>query len=161
MARAHPKATWAKLKAAYRRGEGSIAELAPKFGIPAATAATRCAKEKWVVERKEVAERAQTAAVERDVESVAAMLAKHRRFANRLLELSMAKVDDAAADGGRVSASLLDTMAAVLTRAARQERLAAGIEPAKPVMAFEAAGGGAVLRVKRKRNPDVPAPGGG
>ncbi len=159
MAKAHPKATWAKLKAAYRRGEGSIADLAPKFGIPAATAATRCAREKWVVERKEVATKAQERAAERDTESLAAMLAKHRRFASRLVELSMARVEEAAADGGRVSANLLDTMAAVLTRAARQERLAAGIEPAKPVLAFEAAGAGAVLRVKRRRNGAVPEPG--
>jgi hypothetical protein len=157
MARAHPKASWAKLKSAYRRGEGSIADLAPKFGIAVATATTRCAREKWVQGRQEVDRRAQEAAVEKDVESLAAMLAKHRRFANRLLELGTRRLDEAEADR-RISANLIDTMAAVLTRAARQERLAAGIEPAKPVMAFEAAGGGAVLRVKRKRNPDVPLP---
>jgi hypothetical protein len=46
----------------------------------------------------------------------------------------------------------------VMARMAPVERLAAGIEPSKPVMAFEAAGDRAVLRVKRRRNPDVPAP---
>lgn len=158
MAKAHPKATWAKLKAAYRRGEGSIADLAPKFGIPKSTAEKRAAREQWQIDRQEVGKAAEARAVERDTETLAAMLARHRSFANKLLRLGIARVEDAEADG-KVSANLLDTMAGLLATAARQERLAAGIEPAKPVLAFEAAGAGAVLRVKRRRNSAVPEPG--
>lgn len=155
MARAHPRKAWAALKAAYRRGEGSYRELGERFGIPEQTIRKRAAREKWTVERNEVAAAAEQRAVERDTESLAAMLQKHRGFANRLLALSMKRVDQAVAEG-KVSANLIDTMAGVLARVARQERLAAGIEPAKPVMAFETAGAGAVLRVVRKRNPAVP-----
>ena len=156
MAKAHPKATWAKLKAAYRRGEGSIADLAPKFGIPTATAATRCAKEKWVVERKEVAAKAQTLAVERDVESVAKMLGRHRGLAHRILRLVERKLEEAeagptepppGAEGAGLdifgepvdpaSPNRLDVLSGVVARMIPAERLAAGIEPSKPVKPVE------------------------
>jgi hypothetical protein len=157
VARIHPRKDWAALKAAYRRGEGSIAQLAPKFGIAKSTAEKRCAKERWQVDRQEVGKEAEGKAREADVESLAAMLSKHRRLASRILELGAQRIEKAVQEE-KVSANMLERMAGVLARAARQERLAAGIEPAKPVMAFETAGAGAVLRVKRRRNADVPEP---
>lgn len=158
MAKQHSPQAWGKLKAAYRRGEGAVADLAPRFGISPGTALNRCAREKWVVQREAVVKEAATRAIEKDTETLATMLARHRSFANKLLRLGIERVEDAEADG-KVSANLLDTMAGLLATAARQERLAAGIEPAKPVLAFEAAGAGAVLRVKRRRNAAVPEPG--
>lgn len=154
---AHPKAIWAKLKSAYRKGEGTYPQLSERFGVPEQTIRKRAAKEKWVQERNETGAEAERRAREKDTETLATMLARHRAIANKILKLGLAKIEDAEADG-HVSANMLDTMAGILATAARQERLAAGIEPAKPVLAFEAAGAGAVLRVKRRRNPSVPEP---
>lgn len=155
---ARSSAQWAKVRAAYRRGEGSYRELSEKFGIPEQTIRKRAAREKWVKQRNETGARAEQQAREKDVESLAAMLAKHRRLANRLLQLAEKRIEQAAASKKGVSAGMLDTMAQVLSRAARQERLAAGIEPAKPVMGFETAAPGTVLRVTRKRAAEVPGP---
>jgi microcystin degradation protein MlrC len=150
VARTHSRKDWAALKAAYRRGEGTIAVLGPRFGIPKSTAEKRCAREKWQVERQVVGQMAEAKAREQDVESIATMLARHRRLANRLLVLAERRLEEVAARSSGASADQLDTLSKVLGKAARQERLAAGIEPAKPVMAFETAGSGAVLRVKRR-----------
>jgi hypothetical protein len=155
---AHSRKDWAALKAAYRRGEGSLEKLAARFGFSLSSVEKRSAREKWSVQRKIVGQKAEKKARERDVESVAAMLGKHRRFASRLLQLANKRLDEGEASGRGVSGSALDKLAQVFVRAARQERLAAGIEPARPVMAFEAAGAGTVLRVLRRRNAQVPEP---
>lgn len=136
MARQHARKSWAALKAAYRRGEGSIAELAPKFGIPASTAEKRCAREKWQVQRQEVGNRAEAKATERDVETLAAMLAKHRRVASRMLALALEELEKEATKSKR-SANRIDALSRVATRAIPVERLAAGIERVKPVKPVE------------------------
>lgn len=151
MARQRARKDWNEVRSAYRKGEGSLRDLAQRFGISASAVMKRAAREGWEAERQRVESRAQEKATDRDVESLAAMLGKHRRIANRLLELAEKRLAEA-----KVTANMLDTVATVLQKAARQERLAAGIEPAKPVMAFATAGAGAVLRVKRRRHAEVP-----
>lgn len=143
MAHVHSKATWAKLRAAYRRGEGSIAELGPKFGIPKSTAEKRCVREKWQTERQEVGQKAAAKAVERDVESVAAMLGKHRGLANlslRLAALRLEKIEESAAvDPFAIYGEDLDDLTKVVARMVPVERLAAGIDRIKPVKPVEMA----------------------
>lgn len=131
MARAHTRKAWAQLRAAYRRGEGSLPELAPKFGIAEQTARKRCAKEQWRVQRNEVGAKAERKAVRRDVESVAAMLRKHRRAAARFSELALRKLNEAVRKR-ELSASGLDALSKVLGRMVPVERLSAGIERHKP-----------------------------
>jgi hypothetical protein len=141
VARTHSRKDWAALKAAYRRGEGSIAELAPRFRIAKSTAEKRCSREKWQVQRQEVGKKAETKAVERDVESVAAMLGKHRGLANlslRLAGLRLAKLEELAEkDPEAVSGGVLDGLTKVVARMVPVERLAAGIERIKPVKPVE------------------------
>ena len=156
MARRHSPQAWGKLRAAYRRGEGTIAELGPRFGIPERTASKRCTAEGWVVERAAVGQQAETRARERDVESVAKMLGRHRDLANRLLRLVEKKLEEAEAgpetpapeiDGAGVdlfgnpvdpsSPNRLDVLSGVVARMIPVERLAAGIEPSKPVKPVE------------------------
>jgi hypothetical protein len=139
MARAHPRKAWAALKAAYRRGEGSLRDLALEHGIPDSTVMKRAAREKWEAERQQVSSAAEARAVERDVESVAQMLAKHRRVAARIAEL-VEKQIEAEARGGKISANKLDVLSGVLARMAPVERLAAGLEQSKPVQAGAAEG---------------------
>jgi CRP-like cAMP-binding protein len=150
----HAPRDWAALRAAYRRGEGSLRELAKEHGIPASTVLKRAAAEKWEEQRTQVGITAEARAVERDVESVAAMLSKHRRFANRLLELAEKRLEEAVS-GRKVSANLLQTLSDVLARTARQERLAAGIEPEKPVIG--GSGEGPKTRVIVRGGANVPA----
>lgn len=143
MARMHARKDWAALKAAYRRGEGSIRELGPKFGIPKSTAEKRCATEKWQVERQEVRQKAETKAVERDVESLAAMLSKHRRVAALSLSLAAGKLakmaELAALNPEAVDGDGLDAFTKVVARMVPVERLAAGIERIRPVKPVEVA----------------------
>lgn len=134
MARAHPRKDWAALKAAYRRGEGSYRALGERFGIPEQTIRKRAAREKWTVERNQVAAEAERRATEKDVESVAQMLQKHRRVAARIAEL-VEKQIEAEARGGKISANKLDVLSGVLARMAPVERLAAGLEQSRPVQA--------------------------
>lgn len=136
MARTHPRKDWAALKAAYRRGEGSVAALAPKFGIAHSTAEKRCAREKWQVQRQDVSRKAEAKAVERDVETLAAMLGKHRGLANRLLELAAEEIEREAKKAKR-SVNRIDGLSRVVTRTVPVERLAAGIERIKPVKPVE------------------------
>lgn len=151
------RAKWAEERARYRRGEASLREIAKDLGVALSTVSRRATKERWSEERARTADAAQTRAAEKDVESLASMLSKHRRIANRLLAMVEKRLDDAVADG-KVSANLIDTMAQVLGRAARQERLAAGIEPAKPVTPSQQAGQGTEIVIERNRNPAVAAP---
>jgi hypothetical protein len=143
VARTHAPKVWASLKAAYRRGEGTYAELGKKFGVPEQTIRKRAAREKWTVQRNKVAAQAERKAIERDVESVAAMLGKHRGLANlslHLVELRLAKLAErAATDPESVGAETLDNLTKVVSRMVTVERLAAGIERIKPVMPVEMA----------------------
>jgi transposase-like protein len=143
VARTHARKDWAALKAAYRRGEGSVAKLARKHGIAKSTAEKRCAREKWQVERQEVGRRAEAKAVERDVESVATMLGKHRGLANLALRLAARRLEQldelSAKDAKAVSAEALDDLTKIVARMVPVERLAAGIERIKPVKPVEMA----------------------
>src|SRR5690242_20030768 len=87
-------AKWAEARAAYRRGEGSLRELAERFGLSASTLMKRAAREGWDDQRQHVGSEAEAKAVARDVESVAAMLGKHRRAAARIAELTLAKLEE-------------------------------------------------------------------
>lgn len=136
---AHSKQTWAKVRAAYRRGEGSYRELGEKFGVPEQTIRKRAAREKWTVERNEVATEAEQRAVERDVETVAQMLLKHRRAAALSVGLVVKELERASAAGG-MAASRLDVLTRSLARMAPVERLAAGLEQSKPVQGGGSAG---------------------
>lgn len=147
--RTRPKAEWAKLKSAYCRGEGSIADLAVRFDIPERTAAKRCTAEGWRAVRAEVGQKAESRAREKDVESVAKMLGRHRGLANRLLRLVEQKLDEGEQAGPSLivgedglsleplSPNRLDVLSSVVARLIPVERLAAGIEPAKPVKPVE------------------------
>lgn len=126
-----PRKQWAALRAAYRRGEGAVRDLAPKFGIGASTAEKRCAREKWRVQREETIAAGEETARRRDVESVADMLGKHRRLANTVLDL-MAKELEVAVAAGRISADRLNDLSVILARTTPVERLAAGLERIKP-----------------------------
>lgn len=48
------KPNWLKIKAAYQRGEGSIRELAERFGVADHKLEKISAKEKWVIEKAEI-----------------------------------------------------------------------------------------------------------
>lgn len=152
MARTHARKDWAALKAAYRRGEGSIAQLAPRFRIAKSTAEKRCAREKWQVERQEVGKKADEKARERDVESLAAMLARHREVANLAVRLSLERMkrvsleDQVAQEAADIPGldtlgpsplEELEVLTKVVARMVPVERLAAGIDRIKPVKPVE------------------------
>jgi hypothetical protein len=143
VARTHAQKDWSALKSAYRRGEGSIAELAPKFGIAKSTAEKRCASEKWQVDRQDVRKRAEAKAVERDVESLAGMLARHKAMANLGLRLAHGKLQALAVlveqNPLAVSEEVVDDLTKVIARMVPVERLAAGIDRIKPVKPVETA----------------------
>jgi transposase len=142
---AHSKKTWAKVRSAYRRGEGSYREIGEKFGVPEQTIRKRAAREKWGEQRNKVGAKAEQKAAERDVESLAAMLSKHRRLASLALDLAGLKLEAAAelaaksVGGDAVSADGLDVVTKVVARMVPVERLAAGIERIKPVKPVEMA----------------------
>ncbi len=144
MAGISPK-KWAEVRAAYRRGEGSQRELAARFGIHASSIARRALKEHWEQERGVTQEAAQTKAAERDVESLASMLTKHRRLAKRILELAERKLEDAAAGKRNISVNALDQVSLVVARAIPVERLAAGVERVKPVKPVEVVDGDEIV----------------
>jgi uncharacterized protein YjcR len=140
VARTHSRKDWAALKAAYRRGEGSIAELAPKYGIAKSTAEKRCAREKWQVDRQEVGRKAEETAKSRDVESLADMLASDRRRAELGMAVYDAIAEEMLANAKKRSAGTFERLMTGLAVAIRQRRLAAGIAPDQPVVANPGAG---------------------
>jgi transposase len=140
-----PPAKWAEAKAAYRCGEGSLRELAERFGLSPSTLMKRAASEHWEDQRKQVGSKAEARAVEKDVESVAEMLSKHRRAAARIAELTLAKLEEAALEDEGITASTLDTLSLVLARMAPMERLAAGIDRAKPAAVLDEGDGDEVV----------------
>jgi hypothetical protein len=142
MARKTPQ-EWAEIRAAYRRGEGSLRELAERHQVPFDTLKKRAAKESWAEERHQVGTEAATRAIEGDIESVAAMLAKHRRAAARFTELALQRLEDLAKDvddEGRsaLTTAQLDALSGVVARMVPVERLAAGVERIKPVVGLDA-----------------------
>jgi hypothetical protein len=151
VARISPK-KWAEMRAAYRRGEGSLRELATRFEVDRSTLERRSTKEGWEKERRQVAGAAQAKAAERDVESVAAMLGKHRAAAARVADLALTGIEKLAAKG-KLTQAALERYSLILARMAPMERLASGIERAKPV----AGGGGLQRRIVQRGGAAVPA----
>lgn len=52
-------ADWNKIKAAYQRGEGSCRVLADRFGVTFKAIESRCFREKWRAQKKEIAGKVQ------------------------------------------------------------------------------------------------------
>jgi hypothetical protein len=126
---AHSKQDWAKVRAAYRRGEGNYRELGEKYGIPEQTIRKRAAREKWRDQRNETTSRAEQKAVERDVESLAERIAAHRTFARAVLEKcngTLAAVDTFDPDG-------IAQVATAGAKAIGLERVALGLPGNEPV----------------------------
>lgn len=59
-----PKHPWAKIKAAYQKGEGSCREIAEKWGINRHTVEARCKREGWNREKSEIAQKVTEKVVE-------------------------------------------------------------------------------------------------
>lgn len=141
MARQRARKDWNEIRSAYRRGEGSLRELAKRFGVSASSVMKRAARDKWDAERQQTESKAQQKAAEKDVETLAAMLGKHRGLANlslRLAELKLKKrIEEAEQDPEAVSDGELDALTKVVARMVPVERLAAGIERIKPVKPVE------------------------
>jgi hypothetical protein len=128
---AKPPKKKAEVRAAYVKGEGSLRELAKKFRVGWTTITRWAAEGAWVEARQRTLEAAQTKADERAVESVAAMLARHRDVAATGLQAAADMLRQRIAEGD-LTPSALDTLTGVLARMVPVERLAAGIERHKP-----------------------------
>jgi transposase len=140
---ARSKVEWGQARAAYVRGEGPLREIAKRFKLSASAVMKRAAKEKWEADRAQAMSKARAKADESAVESLAAMLAKHRRIAALGLKLAVTRLEKEAelqeASDGHVDSETVDVLTKVVARLVPVERLAAGIERIKPVKPVEMA----------------------
>lgn len=140
---AHTRQEWAKVRAEYRKGKGSLRELARKHGIPVSTVLKRAAAEGWASERERVGIESQARAVARDTDSLAAMLSRHKAAANLGIALAVARLQQIAEVAAKtpdvVSEAEVDGLTKVVARMVPVERLAAGIDRIKPVKPVEMA----------------------
>jgi transposase len=124
----------AEVRAAYIAGEGGLRELAKRFRLSERTLARWSEEDGWVADRQRIASAGSALADARAVESVAQMLEKHRRSAARIGELTLAKLEREALAEKGISSNALERLSLVLARMAPMERLAAGLDRAKPAL---------------------------
>jgi hypothetical protein len=145
---ARPKWEWLKVKAAYLRGEGSLPEIAKKFGIPERTVTNRAQAEHWGDIRREIGGKAEAKAKELAVESTAQVLARHASGAKWFQRRLRRKARDASEEN-------LSKLATAYARLVPTERLALGLSPNEPVIGGAIAGSGTVTIVVK--GPNSPA----
>lgn len=80
------KAEWAKVRDAYLAGEGSIADLAKRFGIRPKTVEDRSQSEKWGKLRAQAQEKAREKAVEKAASTLGEAKAARLKIAVRVME---------------------------------------------------------------------------
>jgi transposase-like protein len=126
---ARPAKFWAKVRAAYRRGEGSIAALAEQFGVPESTLEKRARKEKWTAQRREVGAKAEAKVAAADVDAAAAAISQARSL-----------VDGVAARAGATLAAVdlfdpegLKHVSAVVSQILPHLLRLSGVDPEKPI----------------------------
>lgn len=119
---------WAEIRSAYRKGEGSLRDLAERFGVAQSSIERRAIEEGWVEQREEVQKRAETKAKEIEANSIAAMIAGHRLKAAHGLD----RVSELLSDE-RLTATQLAALMQALQTGIRAERLSAGIDPDRPL----------------------------
>ncbi len=126
--RSTPAAKWTAVRAAYVAGEGSLRQLARRFTLRPASVMERSASEGWPAERARVQAAALQAAAQATAASLSETLARHRHLAGELLVEVEARLRHA----GELETRDLLALARTLDTAVPIERLAIGIETAKP-----------------------------
>lgn len=119
------RANWNKVKLAYQRGDGSIRQLAEKFGVSESTLEKRCVREKWNVERKQISQRVVEKVVDAiAIDATAFVQETIRRGLQYRVEIDASKQQAAAP---AIDPTMLDSLSRVEVRVTDMVRKALGI----------------------------------
>jgi len=127
------KIAWSEAEKDYITSETiSFSDISKKYGVAPTTVADYARKQKWTTKRADIRVRAEKKTIEKAIDLVSAVNAKHIQIAKRLQGVALKALQEREAGGGGVVPKYMKDVNEALKISVAIERAAHNIEDNKP-----------------------------